>query len=389
MHFDARTVLVITSLMALVLAAYLFATVHAYPAHIRGLRRWAFGNCAFCCSWAVFAMRDRMPEGAAIFFANGLLLWAVLSFNNSVQVFWGRRFSQRWYLLSPAVALFLVVLSIWWPSYYALRTAFTAVLVSALFLWGAAFLSQIPVEQRSPGSHATQLSFLLGAAISVCRLIDAMALRRDRPANLIEQSSLQSLIAVATCVGIVVLTISFMTMCNERLSGEFRRLSILDPLTEINNRRALEEIAAMEIDRARRDARPVSLLALDLDHFKVINDGHGHEAGDVALRGFVDVLRRTLRSHDLLGRIGGEEFVALLPGTALAEAERIAERARQAIEASETQARGTTLRFTTCIGVAELGPAPEGYKEWLARADRALYEGKRTGRNRVVVAPPV
>ncbi len=388
MHVDARTILLLTALMALVLAAYLGATVHAYPPHIRGLRRWSLANCACCGAWLFFALRGSVPEIVSILFGNALLLWAALSFDHAVHDFWGRRYRRRWYWMPPLVVVALLILTTVVPSFNA-RTVLVSSLLALVLGRGGFFLGRLSAAQRTPGSRATQLSFLLAAAISVFRIIDTALVRRGQSVNIFDQSSFELTLNVGACVGIVVLTVSFMTMCNERLSDEFRRLATLDPLTEINNRRAIEEIALRELDRARRDGRPVSLLVFDIDHFKEINDRHGHEAGDAALKSVVEVLRRSLRSHDLIGRIGGEEFVAVLPSTTLAEAERIAERSRQAIEANQTTSLGTSFRFTTCIGVAELGAPPEAYKEWLARGDLALYEAKRAGRNRVVVSPPL
>ncbi|NBB93975.1 MAG: diguanylate cyclase [Gammaproteobacteria bacterium] len=157
-----------------------------------------------------------------------------------------------------------------------------------------------------------------------------------------------------------------------------------DPLTRAGNRRALryalDEAAALKV---RYDS-PTSLILLDLDHFKSINDVHGHEAGDQVLVSLAELVTSRLRGQDSLFRLGGEEFVVLLAGTHAGEAERLAGIIRRTLS---TQLDGPGGSVTASMGVAELAPS-EPVREWLARADEALYEAKRSGRDRVVTARP-
>jgi diguanylate cyclase len=154
-----------------------------------------------------------------------------------------------------------------------------------------------------------------------------------------------------------------------------------DALTGVGNRTALELAAAHEIALARRHGAPASLLIIDIDHFKAINDTLGHLAGDHAIRETAQLLRQISRDTDNLFRFGGEEFVLLLSGTDCKGAAVIAERVRQQVEKRWRQ----SLQITVSIGVAELGN-DESLLAWLERADAALYEGKRAGRNCVRVA---
>jgi diguanylate cyclase (GGDEF)-like protein len=160
-----------------------------------------------------------------------------------------------------------------------------------------------------------------------------------------------------------------------------------DPLTGCANRRYFLELAEHELARARRHAQEVSVLMLDLDHFKAVNDQYGHQVGDQVLRKFVEVGTLALRAEDVIGRLGGEEFAVLLPETGSKEALEVAERLCRAV--AETQVPldgGVWLHFTTSIGVASWVPEEFSIGTMLGRADRALYEAKSTGRNRVVVA---
>lgn len=161
-----------------------------------------------------------------------------------------------------------------------------------------------------------------------------------------------------------------------------------DSLTGLFNRGYITELAVREIARARRHERPLAIAMLDIDHFKRINDTFGHDTGDIALRAFAGACRAQLREIDHLGRIGGEEFVCLLPETAASEALACVERVRAGIEALALDTPKGQLRFTVSVGVAVLRPEHVNWESLLGDADAALYEAKCTGRNRVVMARP-
>jgi diguanylate cyclase (GGDEF)-like protein len=163
------------------------------------------------------------------------------------------------------------------------------------------------------------------------------------------------------------------------------KLASSDSLTELANRRRFFEQATGEVIRAQRYGHPLSLQMLDIDHFKTINDRFGHAAGDGVLKAFADTLRANLRHNDLAARIGGEEFVILLPETGIDDAMLHAERTRRAVEASAIPFARETLRVTVSIGVATLDAGEMSADAMLMRADSGLYRAKQGGRNRVQV----
>lgn len=167
---------------------------------------------------------------------------------------------------------------------------------------------------------------------------------------------------------------------------EIRRLAATDFLTGIANRRSFMDTAQAEIERARRYERPVTLLMLDLDHFKRINDSCGHGAGDEVLVAVARCVESMLRISDVLGRLGGEEFGILLPETSMDAATDAAGRLKVAVEELGLPASAKGMMLTVSIGVAQLRPDGESLDEFLQRADHALYEAKRRGRNCFVVA---
>ncbi len=161
-------------------------------------------------------------------------------------------------------------------------------------------------------------------------------------------------------------------------------LALFDPLTGLNNRRFLENHLATMLENARVRRTPLTLMILDIDHFKRVNDTYGHDCGDEVLKSFADRLRGIIRGGDLLCRLGGEEFVIVMPNVDVNAAQRIAERARLAIEQEHFAIDGSAraIPVTASIGVAERGPDDDSGSLY-RRADRALYRAKSEGRNRV------
>ncbi|MCW8918565.1 MAG: diguanylate cyclase [Gammaproteobacteria bacterium] len=159
------------------------------------------------------------------------------------------------------------------------------------------------------------------------------------------------------------------------------RLARVDELTAIANRRHFHEVATKELARARRDATPISLCIIDIDHFKQINDNHGHDIGDIVLRQTVQLLQQSIREVDFLARIGGEEFALLLPNTSLQESVVIVDRIRGIVATNQIATDKGTVRITISAGIAECHGQCE-YEKLYANADQRLYDAKREGRNR-------
>lgn len=191
---------------------------------------------------------------------------------------------------------------------------------------------------------------------------------------------LQALVVVnLTFTGVIL-------MITQRLSLELDRQASYDALTSALNRRAFERLAEAEWSRASRHGHALSVLALDLDHFKQLNDGHGHDAGDTWLRAFTGLVQGLLRREDVLCRQGGDEFLVLLPQTALDAARQAAERIRRGAEGLRISHNGAELAATVSIGIATRGGGASSLQATIAAADQALYQAKAKGRN-LVQAP--
>lgn len=178
----------------------------------------------------------------------------------------------------------------------------------------------------------------------------------------------------------------FVALLTLRYVRRLRELTLHDPLTGLLNRRALDTELQREWSRLQRDGAPFALLALDLDHFKRVNDRHGHLVGDEVLAQTAQRLRDTVRGSDLVARTGGEEFVVLMPGIDDAGARMAAERLRAAVAGTPFAVSAGPLPLSVSVGVATVCQPGSGPRDALQRADRALYAAKEGGRDRVVMA---
>jgi diguanylate cyclase (GGDEF)-like protein/PAS domain S-box-containing protein len=175
-----------------------------------------------------------------------------------------------------------------------------------------------------------------------------------------------------------------LAIINARLASELEQLAVIDELTGVFNRRGLLTLGTREVERARRLGRPLAMLFVDLDHFKALNDAYSHEVGDKALREVSRTIHDRMRKIDMVARYGGEEFVVLLVETELASAVHVAERVRQAVEATSLLTERGPARVTVSVGVTARGPEASDLETLIHRADKAMYAAKQAGRNRVV-----
>jgi diguanylate cyclase (GGDEF)-like protein len=174
----------------------------------------------------------------------------------------------------------------------------------------------------------------------------------------------------------------------EAANRQLAELSRTDRLTGLYNRGYWEEGLVREFARVRRSQRPSSLVMFDIDHFKKVNDTYGHPTGDAVIRHVASVLRAAVRTTDLPGRYGGEEFVVMLADTAARDALHVAERLRATVAAQPAEHDGQRVAYTISLGVAQCGTEMADHKAWIGAADAALYASKHGGRNRATLYEP-
>jgi diguanylate cyclase (GGDEF)-like protein len=225
------------------------------------------------------------------------------------------------------------------------------------------------------------------AALQAVRVVHALTSTASVPMHQAHAANLT--LVYSMLIAAAVLNMVHLFLMVLRLLRRLTDLVDRDALTGLLNRRAVEQALAQQWADWRRSGRPFAVISLDLDHFKQVNDRWGHSAGDEVLRATAAVLQRGVREVDLVARVGGEEFLILLPGHAAASARVSAERLRdQLAQAEISLPGGAALRVTCSAGVAEVGADDAAPEQLLQRADRALYQAKRDGRDRVVSAVP-
>jgi diguanylate cyclase (GGDEF)-like protein len=237
-----------------------------------------------------------------------------------------------------------------------------------------------PAEQvTGPGEAGSEVREVVSAIIAPLILAEdtlgAISLESYR-ANAFTQADLQLLVSFAAT--------ATTALQNAQLHAEVQKQAITDTLTGLYNRRGFNELGRREVERALRFGRPLTALMLDIDYFKNVNDLYGHLVGDKLLIGMSSRFLQELRQIDLLGRYGGDEFVALLPETDLPNALSVAERLRKVVAGATFASAALPVKITISAGVAALGTDVKDLTTLIQKADAALYEAKRLGRDRVV-----
>ncbi|MFC0252418.1 GGDEF domain-containing protein [Massilia consociata] len=291
---------------------------------------------------------------------------------------------QRWQrVLVPVSALVLAVI-LAAGSADASVSLMTALVAAAVAL-SAAAMAWILLR---PGRRASLLQKIIGANDALFALAVASwtlrALASDTP---LDQHAAQGTAYLAGYLLMIMNGFGFLLLCKQKDDAEMARLAATDSLTGLPNRHAFLERAEQARQVTLRQRQPLALVMIDIDHFKQINDRFGHAAGDEALAVFARTARCVLRAHETMGRLGGEEFAMVLPGTDLAGATRAAERLRLAVREAAVITSGTPYTMTVSIGVVVLD-ANESLGAGLARADHALYAAKHGGRDRVEAGHP-
>jgi diguanylate cyclase (GGDEF)-like protein len=231
---------------------------------------------------------------------------------------------------------------------------------------------------------------MIGAGISLFGLgIRVVVILSGAPAEMhYDVSNLKQTVSVALgAATIIMFSFGLVLLSRERIESELRQTARRDTLTQMPNRLAILEQLSDELERARRQHTPLSIAMLDLDHFKQINDSHGHLVGDDVLRHCADHLQQRLRRNDSIGRYGGEEFLLVLPGTDASGALELVDQLRQSLTQQPAQIDGKSIALSFSAGIyGSTSPAGEDITGMLLKADAALYRAKHAGRNTQVLA---
>lgn len=385
MQLDIHTLLIAVALATAFSAA---ARVLLYRLHptVPGLARWAWAGMLGAAGLATMAMAGALPNMLSLSLAQLLIAAGMVTTWDGYRRFVGRPGLSIAVLTTLGLGALFVTGLLQVSQSLAMRSFANAALVGLV----SGLIARELLRAAAPrhlAMRATGWLYVINAAYFIVRALIVTQETAVAPESLRFGEAAAITLLWWLCVTIAV-TLGMVLMTGERLQESLDRQASRDPLTGALNRRAFSQLAQREVARARRNGQPLSVLMMDLDHFKHINDRLGHSGGDAVLCLFVAVAGKVLRAEDAFCRFGGEEFLAMLPGSSASLAVAAAERLRLAYaqEASEaSQSESLPFAITVSIGVGEL-QAGEEIESAIRRADAALYQAKAAGRNRSELA---
>ena len=377
---DVRTLLVLVAVADVMVALVLWLGAGRRLPH--GIASWIAALLARALAVSILASGLR-PQTGALAVAAAMLALSMTLQAGALLAFDARRL-PAWVhsavMAGAAVPFALLGTDV------ANAVLFGGIVFGALLMALAAIALQIhpPASGGARGRSVMVATFGVGAVAFFARGVTVM-MAADPLQAFVSPGPYQGALLVMAAAAAIMGTFAFLLLQKERAEGEAVRLATMDPLTGAYNRRTFHEIAERELSRIRRAGQPLSIILLNLDHFRPINESHGSRVGDEVLRKIADLARSALRQEDMLVRYGGEEFLVMLPEVPGPGAVVVAGRIRKAVEAAPLLVDGHAIPLTVSVGVsARLDEGPESIENLLARADGALALAKQRGRNRVV-----
>ena len=355
---------------------------------LRGMHLLAWGYTSACCACIIAAFGPSLTHWFVHAFAPELLLTAFVLLHYCFLSFVGRKPKRPWGWITMLCIGFAVFTLGGMDSGRILwRAIATALLLGFQTALSAYVLVRYSERSIKVPARTMALVYIMFSARSLARcywILHFHALPERMQGWWMDLSGASAYLMLNAFT-----PLGFLWLATTRLQSNLEELSSIDPLTGTLNRRAFEEKGTAEVERARRYHLPIAVLAMDVDHFKLLNDSRGHACGDRVLVMIADAMRGLLRSSDHLARFGGDEFMILLPGTDSRGAYELAERLRARIGSIAIEFQGESVEVQASFGVATitvLQPGETDIDSWeqlLQRADTALYCAKGAGRNRV------
>lgn len=375
---DLGTLLLLLAVADLMLAAALW--LGASQRLRDGLSHWAGSLVVRALGLALLAGQANFHGGALA--VGAALLALSMTLQAAALLAFDRRALATW-IHTAIIAAVAVPLQLLEPD-RGTAVIFGGIVFGTILLVIAIVAAQL---QSAVGSRARVMLVACFATAGVaCVLRGTGAVLQVNPmAGFTDPSGFAAATFLGAFAAAIASTFGFLLLHKDRADTEARRLATIDPLTGAYNRTTFHEIAERELSRARRQGQPLSIVMLDIDHFRAINEKHGHRLGDEVLRKFADLVRSALRKEDMLVRYGGEEFLVMLPDVPGPGAVVVAGRIRRYVANEPIEVGAERFAVTVSLGVAaRLDEGPESIDTLLDRADSALALAKERGRNRVV-----
>lgn len=384
MGLDIRTMILMAAALSMLLAG-LMTLAGLHSGNIRGVRQWASANLLYGIG-LILAFTPFSQSHWLFVTVNPLIAIAVGLQITGIQAFEERTSDWRIPIALAVASLIINFATTILTFNIALRIIGNSLLIGTAFaVCARSLLIRIDPPLRT-AYWLTGSAFLMLTLLAYSRIFFVIGdqpqfnfLLRPEPINLM-------MFSMFSCM-LLLISFGFVLMLNYRLSVDLERLAARDSLTNALNRRSLEQVGHQLQAHFSRSGGSLALLMLDIDHFKQVNDQHGHPVGDAVLQLLAEIAHRTIRTGDYFARYGGEEFCILLPGTTELDACILADRLRQAFSETEIDCgKGISVKSTVSIGVTDSQFSGMPFEDMVKDADHALYHAKQSGRNRVVAA---
>ena len=379
---DFKSLLFMSALLALSLSVLLLA-IHARIATLHGLMHWVCAN-VFIGSAILIFISELVPLAIRATSGGLLMVLGLALYFVALSHFDEYRFGEKLIKKILIIVLMInVILAVFSANEYHLITFNTAICVVLSVMSAILLLKTHQRKKQSIEQITTGIFFVIFASATACRLY-ILTLDKINPVNYLTQWPYNEITFLICMLSALIINFAFIAMVNVKIAEELTHAAGHDWLTNVMNRRRFEESFAVVQANSLRYGYTQSMLLLDLDNFKKINDQYGHLFGDKVIKTFANLCKQTVRSVDLLGRYGGEEFCIVMPNTSEAEALVLAERIRAKYEATSIWLGSKRIPCTVSIGVCDSGKAGSDFKSLFEAADQSLYAAKKAGKNAVI-----
>lgn len=385
MNLDIRTILLLGAvllILQIIPLILLFALANRY----KGINYWLFFNILASLGYFLIVLRGVVSDFISIIVANILIIAGYSLGLQGISLFTGRFFPRHWILALNIVFLVIHIHFTYIVNSLSLRIINVSWIGFIISGFSAYQLLNNKDKRLLISSRFTAIIFLLQSSLLLARIITTMNHQLSNSLFELNVNRFQVFYFIATFVNSFLMSVGFVGMVCQRLYQDLNTLAECDFLTNTLNRRAIEHQMDREIAYCQRRNRKITLILMDIDRFKSINDNYGHDSGDLVLKHFTQTLTLIIRQEDLFGRWGGEEFLIVSRVDNVEDAVILAERLRSAIQNEKVMVNHTIIKYTVSLGVAVYGVHGQTKQELIIAADRALYDAKNSGRNRVAIA---
>lgn len=382
MQLDPRTMLVVWAATNVMFAGML-ALISLQSENIRGAKQWAWVDLLIGLSFALASQISFPPKFIVILVGSiGVGIGMGLLYNG-IEAFRGKRCSY-WIPVALAVILLANNYGLSTLVYEPRLRIFINFLVFFAIHLACARALLIRIEPALRTAYwLAGVSFALIAVLAVARMVNLLFLTNDT-VSMFNTTGVNPYVFFFASMAQMSMSLAFMLLINTTLSNQLKNLAATDPLTGLMNRRSLDMEITRQLANEKRHGECLSLMMIDVDHFKTLNDKFGHPAGDEVLRRLAHLMQSVVRTNDYIARYGGEEFCILLPGTSETQALVLADRIRRLFTDLIIEWEGNIISSSVSIGVADTEFDAHEVHSLLGAADLALYMAKHQGRNRVV-----